>query len=52
MEVVGVEVLVSRRCSKEKVEKFENEQLERSFALAVQKEDYVLAECFVSGALG
>lgn len=51
MQVVGVEVLVRRRCGEEEIEKFENKQLEGSFALSVKKEDDILAECFVSGPL-
>lgn len=51
MEVVSVKVLVRRRCSEEQIQKFENEQLEGSFALSVQEEDDILAECFVSGSL-
>lgn len=51
MEVVSVEVLVRRRCSEEEIEKFENEQLEGSFALSIQEEDDVLAKGFVSGPL-
>lgn len=51
MEVVGVKVLVRRRCGEEEIEKFENEQLEGSFALSVQEEDDILTEGLVSGPL-
>ena len=51
MEVVSVEILVRWRCGEEEIEKFENKQLEGSFALSVQEEDDVLAEGFVSGPM-
>lgn len=51
MEVVSVEVLVGRRCGEEQIEKLENEQLKRGFALSVQEEDNILAEGFISGPL-
>ena len=51
MKVVSVEVLVRGRRSEEQIKKFENEQLEGSFALSVQEEDDILAEGFVSGPL-
>lgn len=51
MEVVGVEVFVSRRSREEEIEKFENQELEGGFTFAVEKEDDVLAEGFVGRAM-
>ena len=51
MEVVGVKILIRRGGGEEEIEKLENKQLKGSFALSIQKENDILAECFVSGAL-
>lgn len=51
MEVVSVKVLVRRRCGEEEIKKFEDKQLEGSFALSIQEKDNVLAEGFISRPL-
>ena len=52
MEVVCVEILIRSGSGEEEIEKLENKQLEGSLALSIQKKNDILAECFVSGALG
>jgi len=43
-EIVGVEVLVSRAGCEEKVEKLEDQKLERGFGFAIEEKNYVFAK--------
>ena len=51
-EVVGVEVFVGGLGGEEEVEEFENQELERGLAFAVEEEDDVFAKGLEDGAVG
>jgi hypothetical protein len=51
MQIVRVKILSRRRVAEEKVEKFENQELEGSLGLPVQQKYQVASKCLVSHSM-
>jgi hypothetical protein len=51
MQIVRIEILSRRRVAEEKVEKFENQELEGGLGLPVQQKYQVASKCLVSHSM-